>query len=93
MTKKHVLDAHCADPRVAFDAREMALGVQSQRLGRPVDSFLSFCWYTATRSGMLNVGIVMFAVLAMPYFVRYRAALVLPRAHHRGSAASPTNCS
>jgi hypothetical protein len=67
------------------DAREMALGVQSNGwavLSTVLFSFLSFCWYRLDsdahgyrRTALLNVGIVMFAILAVPYYlVRSRPA-------------------
>ena len=79
MTKKHVLTLLVALTLVfgVVDAREMALGVQSNGwavLSTVLFSFLSFCWYRLDsdayhyrRTALLNVGIVMFAILAGPY--------------------------
>ena len=81
MTKTHVLALLVALTLVfgVVDAREMALGVQSNGwavLSTVLFSFLSFCWYRLDsdarqyrRTALLNVGIVMFAILAVPYYV------------------------
>ena len=87
MTKKHVLTLLVALTLVfgVVDAREMALGVQSNGwavLSTVLFSFLSFCWYRLDsdahqyrRTALLNVGVVMLAIVAVPYYlVRSRPA-------------------
>ncbi|MCS0612571.1 hypothetical protein NX783_07425 [Massilia kyonggiensis] len=87
MTKKHVLTLLVALTLVfgVVDAREMELGVQSNGwavLSTVLFSFLSFCWYRLDsdarhyrRTALLNVGIVMIAIFAVPYYlVRSRPA-------------------
>jgi CDP-diglyceride synthetase len=67
------------------DARQMEQHVQYsgwEVLATLMFSFLSFCWYRLDsearmyrRTALLNVGIVMFAILAVPYYlVRSRPA-------------------
>ena len=67
------------------DARETALGIQSGGwavLSTLMFSFLSFYWYRLDsearlyrRTALLNVGIVMLAIVAVPYYlVRSRPA-------------------
>jgi amino acid permease len=61
------------------DARETTLGVQSNGwavLSTLLFSFLCFCWYRLDsdahryrRTPLLNVGIVMIAILAVPYYI------------------------
>ena len=87
MNKKQVLALLVALTLVfgVVDAREMALGVQSNGwavLSTVLFSFLSFCWYRLDsdaygyrRTPLLNAGIVMLAVVAVPwYLVRSRPA-------------------
>ncbi|MVW59526.1 hypothetical protein GPY61_06255 [Massilia sp. NEAU-DD11] len=87
MTKTHVLTLLVALTLVfgVVDAREMVLGVQSNGwavLSTVLFSFLSFCWYRLDsdahqyrRTALLNVGVVMLAIVAVPYYlVRSRPA-------------------
>jgi hypothetical protein len=87
VTKIQVLVLLVAVTLVAgvVDARDMALHIQSNGwavLSTLLFSFLCFCWYRIDsearlyrRSRWLNVGIVMLAIFAVPYYlVRSRPA-------------------
>jgi hypothetical protein len=87
MTRTHILALLLAVTAVygVVDARQMALHIQYsgwEVLSTLMFSFLCFCWYRLDsdvlmyrRTALLNVGIVMFAVLAVPYYlVRSRPA-------------------
>lgn len=81
MKTAHVLILLVAVTLVAgvVDARDMALHIQSNGwavLSTVLFSFLSFCWYRIDsearryrRSRWLNVGIVMLAIVAVPYYI------------------------
>jgi hypothetical protein len=81
MTKMHILVLLVAVTLVAgvVDARDMELHVQSNGwavLSTLLFSFLCFCWYRIDsearlyrRSRWLNVGIVMLAIVAVPYYI------------------------
>jgi hypothetical protein len=87
MKTAHVLILLVAVTLVAgvVDARDMALHIQSNGwavLSTVLFSFLSFCWYRLDsdahqyrRTALLNVGVVMLAIVAVPYYlVRSRPA-------------------
>jgi hypothetical protein len=81
MKTAHVLALLVAVTLVAgvVDARDMALHIQSNGwavLSTLLFSFLCFCWYRIDseahlyrRSRWLNVGIVMLAIVAVPYYI------------------------